>query len=269
MHSLRLRCRGAERDLVTAELYEQGTLGIRETEALEDGLFELEAWFDQPRVIPALASYAPVWQPAPDFDWIALSRGDWTPQPVGRRFWLVPDWSGDPAPEGRLRLVSHSGAASGSGLSDPTQLALEALEQHLRPADTVLDVGTGSGILTSAAWLLGARRILACDIDPDAAAAAARNLDAAGVGAHVFAGSPRALKPASASLIVANLNAAAIASIAGELARVLTLDGRLIVCGFPQRRLREVARGLEARGLIVRHQYTRGDWRCLVTGAVL
>jgi ribosomal protein L11 methyltransferase len=268
MHSVRLRCRAAERDLVAAELYEQGTLGIRETEAPEEGLYELEGWFDQPRDLPALAAYAPVWQAAPDQDWVAQSRRDWEARAVGERFWLVPEWSNEPAPEGRLRLVSHTGAASGSGLSEPTQLALEALEQHLRPSDVVLDVGTGSGILASAAWLLGARRILACDIEPDSAAAAAGNLRASGAGVRVFAGSPRALKPGSASLIVANLNAVAIIGIAGELARVLTGDGRLIVSGFTERRVKEVRRNLEARGLIVRRESARGDWRCLAAGAV-
>jgi ribosomal protein L11 methyltransferase len=268
MHALRLRCRAAERDLVAAELYEQGTLGIHEVEVPEEGLIELQAWFHEPLEIPSLHSYGPQWDRVADVDWVAESQAAWEPVSIGEKLWLVPEWCDDPPPPGRLRLVSHPGEASGSGLSEPTQLALEALERHVRAADVVLDVGTGSGVLTAAAALLGARRVIACDIEAPAASAALRNLRADGIAAEVFAGSPRALVRGVASLVLANLNAVALLAIATELSRVTTADARLIVSGFRERRVREIRRAFEARGLVVREERSRGDWRCLVLAAV-
>ena len=268
MHTLRLRCRSGDKDFAIAALYDLITLGIRETEVLGENLVELEAWFDAPVEAPALDAYGAVWEPAPEIDWVARSREGWEPQAVGARLWLTPDWRNDPAPEGRLRLPAHAGNASGSGYSEPTRLALEAMEKHLHPGETVFDVGTGSGILTAAAALLGAGRNIACDIDPDAARTAAANLRGDGVTAVVFAGSARALRAASASLTVANLNAVVLLAMATDLARILTSDGTLIVSGFRERRLRDIRRAFESRGLIVRDQLANGDWRALVLCAV-
>jgi ribosomal protein L11 methyltransferase len=265
MHLLRLRCRATEKDLLVAELHELGTLGVLETE-LPDFVFELEAWFERPFDAGELARHQPAWQPEPERDWLAESRRQWQPLAVGRRLYLVPDWLDHPAPEGRLRLVVHPGEAPGSGYSEPTQLALEALETHLRPGDTVLDVGAGSGILTAAAALLGATKLYACDIDPAVAATAAANLRRDRIAARLFAGSPRSLRTGSASLVVANLNAATLLSLAGELVRVVTADGLLVLSGFRHRRLGEIRRAFELRGMPVRQETARGDWRCLVAG---
>jgi ribosomal protein L11 methyltransferase len=258
MHTVRLRCRPGEKDFAIAALYDLATLGIRETEVLGENLVEFEAWFEAPVEAPALDAYGAMWERAPEIDWVARSREGWEP----------PDWRDDPAPEGRLRLPAHAGNASGSGYSEPTQLALEALEKHLHPGETVFDVGTGSGILTAAAALLGAGRSIACDIDPDAARTAAANLRVDGADAVVFAGSPRALRAGIASLAIANVNAVALLAMATDLARVLTSDGRLIVSGFRERRLRDIRRAFELRGLIVRDQLANGDWRALVLCAV-
>lgn len=268
MHTVRLRCRPGEKDFAIAALYDLATLGIRETEVLGENLVELEAWFEATVEAPALDAYGPVWELAPEIDWVARSREGREPQAVGARLWLTPDWRDDPAPDGRIRLAAHAGNASGSGYSEPTQLALEAMEKHLHPGETVLDVGTGSGILTAAASLLGAGKRIACDIDSDAARTAASNLRGDGVEAAVFAGSPRALRSASTSLAVVNVNAVALLGMATDLARVLTSDGRLIVSGFRERRLRDIRRAFESRGLIVRDELAKGDWRALVLSAV-
>lgn len=263
MYVLRLHCRVAERDTLVAELHELGTLGILETE-LPDFVLSLDAWFDQPFDSDSLARHDPAWEQAPERDWIAESRRGWEPLAVGERLHLVPEWLDDPAPPGRVRLTVHPGAASGSGYSEATQLALEALERTVHADDAVLDIGTGSGILTAAAWLLGARRLFACDIDDTAARTAASNLAGDSIRAAIFAGSPRSIRTGAITLAVANLNAASLLANAAELTRVLAADGRLIVSGFRERRLRDVRRAFESRGLPVRAETRRDDWRCLV-----
>ena len=73
------------------------------------------------------------------------------PMLAGERFFLVPPWCDDPAPPGRLRLEIYPGMACGTGRHPATQLCLEALERTVRPGMTLVDVGTGSGILSAGA----------------------------------------------------------------------------------------------------------------------
>jgi ribosomal protein L11 methyltransferase len=268
MHVLRLRCRLADKDLLIAELSERGTLGIQETEQ-PDFRLDLDAWFEEPFDAIALARYHPVWEPAPERDWVEDSRNRWQPIEIGNRLWIAPDWIQDAAPPGRLRITAHPGDAPGSGYSAPTQLALEAMERWVRASDTVFDAGTGSGILSLAASVLGAIRIIACDIELGAAQTAANNFRNDGVQAHVYIGSPRSLRAASASLVIANLNTATLLALATDLTRVVTPDGRLIISGFREKRALEIRRAFELRGMPVREQTSREDWCCFTLSASL
>ncbi len=72
-----------------------------------------------------------------------------------------------PTPPGRLRLEIYPGMACGTGRHPATQLCLQAIERYVRPGARVLDVGSGSGILSDAARLMGAASVIGCDIDPD------------------------------------------------------------------------------------------------------
>jgi ribosomal protein L11 methyltransferase len=254
IESLRLRVgEGEERERLLAELAGRGTLGVTET---EEGI---EAFFEGRFDASFLNSYEPVWVGERSIDWVAVSRAGMEPEAVGERLFLVPDWLDAAAPEGRLRLVVHAGQASGSGYSDPTRLALEALERHLRGGEVVLDVGTGSGILTAAAHLLGAGRLLACEIDEDAAEHAKANLR--DVPAMLWVGSPRSLAGGVADLVVANLNGETILALDKELRRVLHPGGVMVLSGIREKRVEEV-RGAFA-DLEMLAQAARGQWRSL------
>ncbi|MEZ5352413.1 MAG: 50S ribosomal protein L11 methyltransferase [Bryobacteraceae bacterium] len=253
MHVLGLACGAADREWLLAELYELGTLGIIEHD-LPGGNARLEAFFETPFDASPFTPFDPAWVVRdPD---IHSWRDAWEPLPVGDRFFLVPDWRDDPAPEGRLRLTVHARQASGSGYHAPTQLMLRAMESTVT-GGAFLDVGTGSGILSSAARLLGAGPVWACDIDPDALAEARANA----ASAAFFLGSVRAVRTAAASTIAANLNAEALVCLAADLQRALAPDGHLIVSGFKARRLDRVR---HAFPLHVHSILEDGDWRCMV-----
>ena len=145
-------------ELLTLRLWEAGTLGITEGDGFIDAFFEdAEA-----------ASQFGVPEAVINVDWVAKTQEGFPPLLVGEKFFLAPPWRTEPTPPGRLRLVITPGAQCGTGYHRCTQLCLEAMERILRPGDSVLDVGSGSGILSIAAKLLGAGRVIACDIDPDA-----------------------------------------------------------------------------------------------------
>jgi ribosomal protein L11 methyltransferase len=141
--------------------------------------------------------------------------------------------------------------ACGTGRHPATQLCLEALERYVRAGATVLDVGTGSGILAQAAALLGAGRVLGCDVDRESVAIAARRRSL-----NLFVGSAGAMRSGSADVIVANIDAGTIESLAPEFQRVRKPGSSLILSGFTCFDLPE--------GFTPRETLEREEWTCLI-----
>ncbi len=254
MHSLFIRCAPRDKDSIVAELWARGTEGVMEDDA-PGGRCLLRAWFREPFDASA---WNGEWTAEEERDWVAVSRASWQPIEVGRRFYLVPAWRDDPAPEGRLRLSIDSGTACGTGYHEATQLCLEALERWLRHGDTLIDVGTGSGILAEAALLLGAARAAGCDIDPEAVAWARQRTRAL-----LFAGSLRAVRDACATVLVANINQTALAQLAPRIRAVLAPGGRAILSGFRSGEAAAVERAVSLPRL---DRLELNGWVCLVCG---
>ncbi|MGC9970191.1 MAG: 50S ribosomal protein L11 methyltransferase [Bryobacteraceae bacterium] len=259
MHVLRLECRAEEKDRLIAELWERGTAGISEEDA-PGGRSRLAAFFDRPVDVANLAAWQPHWEIVEDRDWVQVAQSQWSPVLVGERFYLVPAWSREPAPPGRLRLVMNPGQACGTGWHPATQLCLEAMERHVFPGAAVLDLGTGSGILAVAAALLGAGPIYACDIDPDATLAARDRLRQEGVEANLFVGSARSVRSASVDVVVANISAETLLDLAPEIARIRKPAGRAILSGFPRRQLDRVQAAYSAHSEVIEKE----GWIALV-----
>jgi ribosomal protein L11 methyltransferase len=218
--------RPAREELLIAELWDAGTAGIAE----EDG--GLRAFFeslDEAGLLQRFGEWTPSIRREEETDWERVSRDAWPPILAGERFFLVAPWCKDPTPPARLRLEMEPGMACGTGRHPATQLCLRALERVLRPGDTVLDVGTGSGILCEAARLLGAGKIAGCDIDAEAIQIARRRL-----AAPLFVGSVDAVRQEWASVIVANISSFAIEKLAPELERARIAGGTMILSGFPE-----------------------------------
>ncbi len=215
-------------DLLIAELYECGTVGITEEEAGLRAFFD--AGQDAPALVRRFAEFGPEFREEEAADWEQLTRDAWPPMLVGERFYLVAPWDDHVAtPPGRLRLAIYPGMACGTGRHPATRLCLQAIERYLRPGARVLDVGSGSGILSDAARLMGAGCVIGCDIDPDAVRIASER-----VHIPMFVGSADAVRSRWADVVIANIDAATLERIATELERVRKPESTLILSGFPE-----------------------------------
>jgi ribosomal protein L11 methyltransferase len=264
---LTLSCSRGETDLLAAELDDSAMLGLIE-EDQAGGRSLLRAFFENPSQAVAIAErlsrYSPVIGPYEAQDWVGMALAQWKPVPAGERFFLVPAWCDDPAPAGRLRLPMPPGTAYGTGLHASTQLMLAALERELRPGDTLLDLGTGSGILSAAALLLGAPAVYACDIDEDAVLVAREYTERR---VPLFLGSARSLRGASVEVVAANINAATLRALAGDIARVLKPGGRALLGGFTAIDMPPLSAALEAASLAVTDSVEQDEW-ILLTASV-
>ena len=240
-------------------LFDLQTEGINEEDA-PGGLVRLKAFFTAPFDAHLFDEYGPTWEEEPERDWRKEMEGYWPSIEVGR-FFIVAPWSTDETPDGLLRLCVHPGLAFGTGRDTTTQLCLEALEQMIQPGMAVLDVGTGSGILAEAAFLLGATKVEACDIDPVAAQAAREQLPAQ-IG--IFVGSARSVSSGWADLIIANINAETITNLAPEFKRILKPEGKVVLCGVPIRHADRVTACMETYELPVTHREERDIWVRLI-----
>ena len=259
MFSLYLECGQEEKDLLIAELWDRGSSGITESTVSGSGC-GLRAFFESSGQAQELARefsrWSARWQDEEPRDWVAVARSRLEPQCVGARFFLAPEWRDDPTPPGRFRIEVNPGMAFGTGAHESTQLCLEALEREIQPGMTVLDVGTGSGILARAAQLLGARCVIACDTDPVAVELARQPLS--------FVGTADAVRTASIDLVVANISPEAIIALAPELVRTLRAGGVAIVSGFELAEVAGVEAAIAASGATVRGSQAKNSWSVVV-----
>ena len=116
-----------------------------------------------------------------DADWENNWKAYYKPLKIGRRLHVLPCWIDEPAPEGRVTLRLDPGVAFGTGEHHTTRMCLELLETVVKAGDDMLDLGCGSGILSVASVLLGAKHAVAVDIDPVAEHVAIENAEMNGV----------------------------------------------------------------------------------------
>lgn len=116
-----------------------------------------------------------------DADWENNWKAYYKPLSIGKRLYVLPCWIEEIAPEGRVTLKLDPGVAFGTGEHHTTRMCLELLETVVQPGDDMLDLGCGSGILSVASVLLGAKHAVAVDIDPVAEHVALENAAMNGV----------------------------------------------------------------------------------------
>jgi len=197
-------------------------------------LFDASA--DAGGIVAALASRLPG-TPTPrvevvaDRAWEREWLRDFRPMRFGRRLWVCP--GGMPAGDAdAIRIELDPGLAFGSGTHPTTALCLEWLDAQSLAGTTVVDYGCGSGILAIAAARLGARRVRAVDIDPQALIATVENAARNGVADAIEATSDPTLAPAGADVLVANILAGPLVELAPRFAAAVVPGGRIALSGL-------------------------------------
>jgi ribosomal protein L11 methyltransferase len=203
-----------------------------------------------------------------DEDWATAWRKHYRPFRVGRNMWIHPSWLEPTGSEAVDTVISvDPGMAFGTGLHPSTQMCLQQLEDLVLPGMRVLDVGTGSGILSTAAAKLGAERILALDTDRQAVLAAAENVQINGVDEQVwlFQGELNAIHRSTWDLVVVNILAPVIIRLlsSNRLAAYSADNGRLVLSGIIEEQEPEVLSALAAASLVVTDRKSIRDWICL------
>lgn len=201
-------------------------------------------------------------------DWADRWKVHFKPMRVGRRFVICPTWEVLQPAEGDRVIVMDPGRAFGTGHHETTRLCLEWLEDlsrgHRLGDMSLLDLGTGSGILAMAAALLGFGRIVGIDIDEEAVDVARENLVVNGLEARILVnvGSLDGVAE-KFHVVVANIQASPLTAMAQPLAEHLHPGGMLVLSGILIEQEPKVRATFELEGLALVERRIDGEW-CLL-----
>ncbi|MEF3304608.1 50S ribosomal protein L11 methyltransferase [Paenibacillus sp. GYB003] len=219
-------------------------------------------------------------------DWAHSWKQYYKPIRISERLTIKPTWETyEPESADEIVLELDPGMAFGTGTHPTTTLCLRALEREVVPGDDVIDVGTGSGVLAIAAAKLGARRVLALDLDPVAVASAEQNARLNGVDGEVAVTESDLLgvlrgaeaaggetKPAAADigvalpvrLVVANILAEVIVLFVDDVFQVLKPGGIYITSGIYKDKEAFVEQALRQAGFEIERVEREQDWVAIV-----
>ncbi|GFI71253.1 ribosomal protein L11 methyltransferase [Clostridiales bacterium] len=200
-------------------------------------------------------------------DWVNNWKQYFHAMPIGKKLLIRPLWEKEYDTDGRIVLNIEPGLAFGTGSHPTTKLCLETLEKYIDENSTVLDIGCGSGILSIAALLLGAKSAFGVDIDKLAVKTAIENAKENGFGSPVFDavnGNLSDKVSGKYNVIVANIVADIIMQFNEEVSEFLEDGGIYITGGIIDIRKDEVVRSFEQNGFEIIANYEEKGWNVFV-----
>ena len=202
-----------------------------------------------------------------DEDWATAWKKYYHPVRVTRYLTIVPSWEDyQPAQSGELVLRLDPGRAFGTGTHPTTKLCLQALETVINGGEHLIDVGTGSGVLSIAAKAMGVGAVEAYDLDDVAVASAQTNLDLNPVAKDVKVAANDLLAgiDTQADIIVANILAEIIIPLVPQARQNLKRGGYFITSGIIDDKFQTVLTALTDAGFQIAQHTQMGDWHGIV-----
>lgn len=225
--------------------------------------------------VPGFILRPPVISYIKEEDWANNWKKHFKPARIGRRIVIKPTWEEFFEASGDVVIELDPGQAFGTGTHPTTKLCLESLERifffeppydkpRQRQPETVLDVGTGSGILSIAAAKFGATRIVALDIDPGAVAVAEENLALNHIEGDVTV-TTLPLKDVAGSfdIVLANILAEELVRMGSDLVQKVGLGGGLILSGILTEKEDLVTSGFTGYNLALLEITRDAEWSCI------
>lgn len=196
-----------------------------------------------------------------DEDWSQKWKEHFKPLPVGKRLVVAPTWEAEVRETGRLIIRIDPGRAFGTGHHETTRLCLEWLESCGLPRVSLLDVGTGSGILAIGAALLGFEQIAAVDNDPEAVETARENVLLNGLSDKIrlFCATPEQVE-GQFDAVISNIESGPLIRMAPSIASKVREGGRLALSGILAQQADEVCAEYEKMGLAPAGREAAGEW---------
>jgi ribosomal protein L11 methyltransferase len=200
-----------------------------------------------------------------------LGEVDWSTRWVTRvgaqrigRIAVAPPWMSDDIADAEIQILIEPAMAFGTGEHETTRGVLALMQNVVEPGALVADLGSGSGVLAIAAAKLGAGRVVAIEMDPDAIGNAIENVDRNGVAPQVtvLQGDAGALLPlvAPVSLIVANIISSVIIELSPVMSRALPSGGRAVISGILVTEREHLLASLAADGWALESELREGEW---------
>ena len=210
----------------------------------------------------------------PETNWEESWKDNYPPQEVGEKLIVVPCWN--PEAGGRIPVILDPGLTFGTGAHPSTQMCMEFMEELVAEGMDVIDLGSGSGILSIAALRLGAKTAVGVDIDPKAESIARENAAYNDFGPDRFTAITgnvtedhalmNRLSGRRYDLVFVNIVADVIIGLAPVLGHLMDAHTRVICSGILDVREAEVHAALKAAGLVILATKGKEDWRSLVAG---
>ena len=261
-------------DYVEEDLMRLKTVETNVTFYLPDNLQGIETLGEIKKALPLLREE----NPEIDFGRLALSfadvnEEDWStawkkyyhPTKIGERLVIVPCWEEYKTAPNEVRVTLDPGMAFGTGTHETTRLCMRLLDKIVKPENTVLDIGTGSGILAITALLLGAKSAVGVDIDSVAVRVAQENADLNGVGDKItlLCGDLTEHVSGTYDIICANIVADVILRLSSVVTQFMHKDSVLLVSGIIEERCEEIKQALTEQGLTVHEVLTENGWAAI------
>lgn len=200
-------------------------------------------------------------------DWANEWKKYYKPTRIGQHIVIKPSWEAFEPEPADLIIEIDPGGAFGSGTHETTSMCIEQLDKRVKPDTLVYDIGCGSGILAIAAAKLGAKEVIAVDLDQAAVETSIENVRLNAVESQVTVkhGNLMDVVSGKADIVVANIIADVICFLSESIHQFMHEESLFIASGIINLKLEQVLNSLKANGLEVVEVVEKGEWAVVVS----